>query len=213
MRRMLDPTKVGGIPSTIEFDKDGNRKVSKDLGVDGKLKLKSLVSASNPDGDITKELGGGGGGSSKITITATKSDWSGDGQTPHASWSTETGRALKPNTAYEIGDTVSASFFKEFNDRTVNSNQILVPGSVAISIGNNNYTLKYGDVVLALTNANTRLNVRPSRSGIADSITANCYLTYTVIKAGTTGTDVSLPSGGWGAIYSYNIYTIEASAQ
>ena len=59
MRRMLDPTKVGGIPSTIEFDKDGNRNVSKDLGVGGKLKLKSLVSASNPDGDISKELGGG----------------------------------------------------------------------------------------------------------------------------------------------------------
>ena len=57
MRRMLDPTKVGGIPSTIEFDKDGNRKVSKDLGVDGKLKLSSLVSSTNPDGDITKELG------------------------------------------------------------------------------------------------------------------------------------------------------------
>ena len=56
---MLDPTKVGGLPSTIEFDKNGNRKVNKDLGVDGKLKLKSLVSASNPDGDITKELGGG----------------------------------------------------------------------------------------------------------------------------------------------------------
>ena len=62
MRRMLDPTKVGGLPSTIEFDKDGNRKVSKDLGVGGKLKLKSLVSSTNPDGDITKELGGGGGG-------------------------------------------------------------------------------------------------------------------------------------------------------
>lgn len=59
MRRMLDPTKVGGIPSTIEFDKDGNRKVKKNLGVDGKLTLQSLVSASNPDGDITKELGGG----------------------------------------------------------------------------------------------------------------------------------------------------------
>ena len=60
MRRMLDPTKVGGIPSTIEFDKEGNRTIDKNLGVDGKLKLKSLVSASNPDGDITKELGGGG---------------------------------------------------------------------------------------------------------------------------------------------------------
>ena len=62
MRRMLDPKEVGGsLPSTIKFDEEGNRTVGKDLGVDGKLKLKSLVSASNPDGDITKELGGGGG--------------------------------------------------------------------------------------------------------------------------------------------------------
>ena len=60
MRRMLDP-KEAGLPSTIEFDENGNRTASKDVKVDGKLKLKSLVSASNPDGDITKELGGGGG--------------------------------------------------------------------------------------------------------------------------------------------------------
>ena len=61
MRRMLDPKEAGGsLPSTIKFDEEGNRTVGKDLGVDGKLKLKSLVSASNPDGDITKELGGGG---------------------------------------------------------------------------------------------------------------------------------------------------------
>ena len=63
MRRMLDPKEAGGsLPSTVKFDAEGNRTVGKDLGVDGKLKLKSLVSASNPDGDITKELGGGGGG-------------------------------------------------------------------------------------------------------------------------------------------------------
>ena len=69
MRRMLDPKEVGGggsLPSTIEFDKEGNRKVGKNLGVDGKLTLKSLVSESNPDGDITKELGGGGGGSIQL---------------------------------------------------------------------------------------------------------------------------------------------------
>ena len=53
---------TGSLPSTVKFDQEGNRTVGKDLGVDGKLKLKSLVSASNPDGDITKELGGGGGG-------------------------------------------------------------------------------------------------------------------------------------------------------
>ena len=58
MRRMLDP-KEAGLPSTIQFDAEGNRTASKDVKVDGKLKLKSLVSASNPDGDITKELGGG----------------------------------------------------------------------------------------------------------------------------------------------------------
>ena len=63
MRRMLDP-KEAGLPSTITFDTEGNRTVGKDLGVEGKSTLKSLVSASNPDGDITKELGGGGGGGS-----------------------------------------------------------------------------------------------------------------------------------------------------
>ena len=63
MRRMLDPKEAGGsLPSTVKFDQEGNRTVGKNLGVDGKLKLKSLVSASNPDGDITKELGGGGAG-------------------------------------------------------------------------------------------------------------------------------------------------------
>lgn len=46
---------VNGLTS----DAEGNLTASKDVKVDGKLKLKSLVSASNPDGDITKELGGG----------------------------------------------------------------------------------------------------------------------------------------------------------
>ena len=49
---------TGGLPSTVEFDSEGNRTVGKDLGVGGKLRLKGLVSASNPDGYITKELGG-----------------------------------------------------------------------------------------------------------------------------------------------------------
>ena len=52
---------TGSLPSTIQFDAEGNRTASKDVKVDGKLKLKSLVSESNPDGDITKELGGGEG--------------------------------------------------------------------------------------------------------------------------------------------------------
>lgn len=42
MRRMLDPTKVGGIPSTIEFDSEGNRTVDKNLTVSGDIKIPSL---------------------------------------------------------------------------------------------------------------------------------------------------------------------------
>lgn len=51
----------GGGVNGLQSDAEGNLTASKNLGVDGKLTLKSLVSASNPDGDITKELGGGGG--------------------------------------------------------------------------------------------------------------------------------------------------------
>ena len=42
----------------LESDAEGNLTASKDLKVDGKLKLQSLVSASNPDGDIRKSLNG-----------------------------------------------------------------------------------------------------------------------------------------------------------
>ena len=51
---------AGGGVNGLQSDAEGNLTVGKNLGVDGKLTLKSLVSATNPDGDITKELGGGG---------------------------------------------------------------------------------------------------------------------------------------------------------
>lgn len=50
---------AGGV-NGLESDAEGNLTATKNLEVDGKLKLKSLVSDANPDGDITKELGGGG---------------------------------------------------------------------------------------------------------------------------------------------------------
>lgn len=45
--------------NSLKSDAEGNLTASKNLGVDGKLTLKSLVSDTNPDGDITKALGGG----------------------------------------------------------------------------------------------------------------------------------------------------------
>lgn len=52
---------TGGGVNGLQSDAEGNLTANKNLGVEGKLTLKSLVSATNPDGDITKELGGGGG--------------------------------------------------------------------------------------------------------------------------------------------------------
>lgn len=48
---------AGGV-NGLESDAEGNLTASKNLKVNGKLKLQSLVSNTNPDGDITKELGG-----------------------------------------------------------------------------------------------------------------------------------------------------------
>ena len=59
-KRPNDVEKLDQISQSINSDGKGNLTVGKDLGVDGKLKLKSLVSSSNPDGDITKELGASG---------------------------------------------------------------------------------------------------------------------------------------------------------
>ena len=51
MRRMLDPTKVGGsLPSTITFEKEGNRTVGKDLKVDGNIENSKLATDNNQDG-------------------------------------------------------------------------------------------------------------------------------------------------------------------
>ena len=59
-KRPNDVEKLDQISQSINPDGKGNLTVNKDVKVDGKLKLKSLVSATNPDGDITKELGKGG---------------------------------------------------------------------------------------------------------------------------------------------------------
>ena len=160
MRRMLDPKEAGGgLPSTIEFDKDGNRTVSKDLGIDGKLKLNSLISASNPDGDITKELGGGGGGSAPHAYMIIISDfcW-------FLSFSTN-------DYGYEIGSKtdIPADFYTNDRYKDLLSNGYhpaggyyngddadLIASYVIIST---NYTLGGYRPTSKIT-ANTRLNIK-----------------------------------------------------
>ena len=58
-KRPNDVEKLDQISQSINPDGKGNLTVGKNLEVDGKLTLKSLISDTNQDGDITKELGGG----------------------------------------------------------------------------------------------------------------------------------------------------------
>lgn len=155
---------------------------------------------------------GGGGEGSKIAVIATDSNWTTSGSEPSAYWSRTSGRALKPNTAYEVGDNVTVEFQKSFNTQYLQENQIIVPCSSKNSLAYRNYTLKYGDVVLVLTNSNINLQCSSSDNKIYH-VGADAFLTYSVVKAGTTGADVSLPSGGWNCAYSYTIYTLGISAQ
>ena len=57
-KRPNDVEKLDKISQVINPDNKGNLTVNKDLGVDGKFTLKSLVSDTNPNGDITKALVG-----------------------------------------------------------------------------------------------------------------------------------------------------------
>lgn len=53
MRRMIDPKEVGGsLPSTVEFDKEGNRTVGKNLEVDGDISSKKLRTAYDDTGKL-----------------------------------------------------------------------------------------------------------------------------------------------------------------
>lgn len=156
-----------------------------------------------------KTIGGGGG--SKIAVIGTSSDWVADGPTPTAHWSTVRDRALKANTAYEVGDNVSVEFTKTFSTKHLTNEQIIIPFSPKTSLSYSNYKLKFGDVILALTNSNINLNCA-SINNKDYNISASTYLTYTVVKAGTTGADVNLPSSGWNCTYSYIIYTLGISA-
>lgn len=98
-------TPSGGGINGLKSDAEGNLTVNKDLGVDGKLTLKSLVSTSNPDGDITKELGGGGG-STLYEYSATFLDQSNLGIKAYGKFysSVDIGQENKVRASYELYD-------------------------------------------------------------------------------------------------------------
>lgn len=143
---------------------------------------------------------GGGSGNYNIEVQRIRSDSITDGSYSN-SWN------LQANTAYEVGDIVEYYKSKRCNPKKLDSNQILVPVKLRASVANNKKTLKFGDVILVLTNAEIKGSFAASSNNEYQLFT-DTTLTYTVIKAGTTGSDVALDSSGIDEICQYMVCTL-----
>ena len=134
----LSSSATGGGVNGLESDAEGNLTASKNLEVDGKLKLKSLVSNTNPDGDITKALGGGGSTLYEYTITLLNSANIGVSRIGKFYSSVDIGTRSKDRTTSQIFNQLLPSY----NDYT---SYLPVVGYIKRSEGANTnyYSLNY----------------------------------------------------------------------
>ena len=170
---------------------------------------KRMVDLKVKDGKIASingyEVGGSGGVTYNVAVTSTTENIATQGSSPFAKWYRS--NPLKANTAYEVGANVVAEFNKVFNEITINEGQIFVPVSHRTNIDDENKTLKYGDVVLVLTDVGSIMHCQPQDNQKFIPAISN-LLTYTVIKAGTTGANIDLPQTGWSGVFYYMTYTL-----
>lgn len=178
---------------------------------------KRMVDLKVSAGKITSidgyEVGGGSGsgGNNKVVTSVTTGTINKGQIRPPIQWSSTPGLALKPNTSYQVGDQVKISYDWSPDKITIGENQIFVPIGCAQYIEDQNKKLTYGDVILVLTNTYVRYNCTSNDSRNIFPFVEN-YATYTVVKAGTTGDSVSIPTSGWTDILTYMIYTLEVNS-
>lgn len=115
---------------------------------------------------------------------------------------------LKANTAYEVGDQVTI-IANTNNYINVASNQIPVPIDTRVSMSTNT-KLQFGDVILVLTDRNIRTDLNGDTSSQSYRFDTDAAFKYTVVKAGTTGTDVTL-SGTSDVTLTYLVYSLGVS--
>ena len=170
---------------------------------------RKMIDYKVEDGTITSidgyNLSVGGGGSYKAEVKIAKSDTWGNGGAYAPSWN-----GAKPiaNTAYEVGETFQVFYAYRWNAIAVQPNQIFIPVGATNVVSSANNTLKFGDVTLVLNGCSSSLRTSVS-SDNKYTVEAKNYLSYTVIKAGTTGDTISLPSSMGSANLNYQIYTLE----
>ena len=157
---------------------------------------------ANPQEEATQQLdkikidnvaysiaGGGSGGSGFIIKNVSTYTYS-SGFKDNLGW--VSGRELKANTAYQIGDQVQIKYSKSSGNFTISKNEIGVPVSVNKRVSWENQKLVFGNVVLVCTNADYSLSSSKTNGTMGFSVFN--LLTYTVVSAGTTGSDLTIPT-------------------
>lgn len=166
---------------------------------------RKMIDYKVEDGTITSidgyEVGGGGRYNAQVTLT--KCDTWGNGGSYVPNW---TGIAPRPNTAYEVGQRFCLFNQYSWDGIKVEPNQIFIPITVTNAVSSANQTLQFGEVTLILDHVDTTVNmsVRDGKYIVG----SRNYAYYTVIKAGTTGDTITLPSGLGSSNLNYAIYTL-----
>lgn len=164
-------------------------------------KLKSLVlnvmteeqynSATKNEDELylTPDEGGGGSGGSDFIVKSITTSPSSTGIKDNLDW--VNGRELKANTAYSVGAQVQIKYTKLFGSWSVTPNNIAIPIVANKQASISNQRLLFGNVILVCTNVN--YSITTTKSNDKFNVTVSNLLTYTVVKAGTTGTDLEIP--------------------
>ena len=146
------------------------------------------------------------GGGSNVGIAILNCEQKTNGGNNTATWyDSEDFVPLKANTAYEVGDTVALRVYSTATTENFNNNQFMAPLDISIPVNRARSTIKYGDVVLALTEI--VINPTYKYEGSRYSIEAVFKMIYTVVKAGTTGADVTAPNAP-STSFTYLKYTL-----
>ena len=140
--------------------------------------------------NITYNIAGGGGGGSGFIIKNVSTYTYSSGFKDNLGW--VSGRELKANTAYAVGDQVQIKYSKLSGNFTITKNEIGVPLSVSNQVPWGNQKLVFGDVVLVCTSVDYSITASKVNDGMGFSVFNK--LTYTVVSAGTTGNDLTIPA-------------------
>ena len=186
-KRMVDLQVEDGKITAIDGNEVGGTAVEANPNEEATQQLEKIKIDN-----IAYNIAGGGSGGSDFIVTNITTTTSSTGMKENIEW--VSGRELKANTTYQVGDQVQYRYNKATRFYNVVKNKIPVPVLIHKQVPYNMQKLQFGDVILVCTNVDT--NITTSKS--ADQSTYNFYtinfLTYTVVKAGTTGADVTIPN-------------------